>query len=135
MAPCADGKLLGDDDDEAIKMRSDLLKVRSRLLHSGHLQLIHQVLSIMAMKAMEVGPLELMEHIRINAALINTPSLRHEANVAYTAAQLNIAPAQPTGSGMCTGSRRDQLIDAVVIRRHSSGCNGRFWWRTLQHER
>ena len=55
----------------------------------------------MAMKAMEAGLPEVLEHIQLNANLINTPSLGHEANVAYTVTQLNIAPAQATGSGMC----------------------------------
>jgi len=50
------------------------------------------------MKALREGPSEILEHIRINAELINAPALGDEDNVAYTAAQLNIAPAQRHGS-------------------------------------
>jgi len=44
------------------------------------------------MKALKSGPPTIFQHIRINAELINTPGLGSEDNVAFTAAQVNIAP-------------------------------------------
>lgn len=52
------------------------------------------------MASMEAGPPHVIEHLRINAELINTPALGVENNVAHTTAQLNIAPAQHPDS--CT---------------------------------
>lgn len=51
------------------------------------------------MKSLRQGPAEILSHICINADLINTPALGDDQNVAYTATQLNIAPAQVRGSG------------------------------------
>jgi hypothetical protein len=51
------------------------------------------------MKSIREGPPEILNNIRINAALINTPALGDEDNVAYTSTQLNIAPADKEGSG------------------------------------
>lgn len=50
--------------------------------------------SAIAMAALRQGPSHILEKISINAELINAPSLGVDDNVAYTAAQLNIAPAQ-----------------------------------------
>ncbi len=55
--------------------------------------------SAMAMKSLEAGPSEILEHISINADLINVPTMGTDLNIAYTTAQLNIAPAQPYESG------------------------------------
>ena len=52
-----------------------------------------------ALKALREGPPEILDNIRVNAELINTPALGDEDNVAYTATQLNIAPAVAHGSG------------------------------------
>jgi len=52
-----------------------------------------------AMKALREGPSEIFENICINVDLINTPAVGDEDNVAYTATQLNIAPAQQCDSG------------------------------------
>lgn len=52
----------------------------------------------MAMKSLEAGPSEILEHISINADLTNVPTMGTDLNVAYTAAQLNIAPAQTWSS-------------------------------------
>lgn len=43
---------------------------------------------------MTAGPPHVIDHIGINAELINTPALGVDNNVAHTTAQLNIAPAQ-----------------------------------------
>ncbi|KAF9521988.1 hypothetical protein CPB83DRAFT_900046 [Crepidotus variabilis] len=51
-----------------------------------------QATSPCAMKALKSGPPTIFQHIRINAELINTPGLGSEDNVAFTAAQVNIAP-------------------------------------------
>ena len=53
----------------------------------------------MAMKSLEAGPSEILEHISINADLINVPTMGTDLNIAYTGAQVNIAPAQPYDSG------------------------------------
>ena len=52
------------------------------------------------MTSMEVGPPHVIENIRINAELINTPALGVDNNVAHPTAQLNIVPAQQPDSGM-----------------------------------
>ena len=53
------------------------------------------------MSSMTAGPQHVIDHIRINAELINTPALGVDNNVAHTTVQLNIAPAQPSGSCTC----------------------------------
>ena len=56
----------------------------------------------MAMTSMRQGPPEILKNIQLNADFINAPSLGVDDNIAYTAAQLNIAPAQAYGSSMST---------------------------------
>ena len=48
----------------------------------------------MAMKSLEAGPSEILEHISINADLINIPTMGTDLNIVYTGAQLNIVPTQ-----------------------------------------
>ena len=99
MAPCKDGKLAGDRDTELLQLRHQLLQV-------GYCQncpvfsnlFLTQASSALAMASMEAGPPHVIEHLRINAGLINTPALGVENNVAHSTAQLNIAPAQLPGS-------------------------------------
>jgi hypothetical protein len=50
------------------------------------------------MASMTAGPQQVIDHIRINAELINTPALGVDNNVVHTTAQLNIAPAQHPNS-------------------------------------
>ena len=50
------------------------------------------------MKSMRKGPPEILSNIQTNAQLINTPAVGDEDNVAYSATQLNIAPAEMHGS-------------------------------------
>jgi hypothetical protein len=54
----------------------------------------------MAMASMEAGPPHIIENIRVNAELINTPPLGVANNIAHPTAQLNIAPAQSPDSCM-----------------------------------
>ena len=53
----------------------------------------------MAISALKLGPTEVFDNIHNNSPLINSPSLGVYDNSAFTATQLNIAPAQMIGSG------------------------------------
>jgi len=53
----------------------------------------------LGVQSMKQGPEEVLNHLKINAELLNLPKMGHDENVAYFAAQLNIAPAQPHSSG------------------------------------
>ena len=53
-----------------------------------------------AMTSIREGPEEVLEHISVNAALINAPAMGSNDNIAYTAAQLNLSPAESHDSGM-----------------------------------
>lgn len=54
----------------------------------------------MAITALQSGPAEVVENIcHNNGSLVNSPSLGVYENNAFTAAQLNIAPAQMIDSG------------------------------------
>ena len=100
MAPCATNKVRGDQDKEVLEMRNVLLKVSRYTLLDLQLSYIYNKAgSAMAMESLEAGPSEVLEHISINADLINVPTMGTDLNIAYTAAQLNIAPAQPYESG------------------------------------
>jgi hypothetical protein len=95
MAPCADNKLTENEDADVVRMRQRLLKVRMvSLMMSIQILKYCQASASLAMKSLRRGPPEILSHILINAELLNTPALGDEDNVAYTAAQLNISPAE-----------------------------------------
>ncbi|KAF8953459.1 hypothetical protein BDZ97DRAFT_1767424 [Flammula alnicola] len=80
-SPCADGKVK-DNDEATLKMRAELVRVTTA----------------MAMRAIRTGPEEIMEHLDINAELLNIPSVGVNGNSAFAAAQLNLAPTRPSTS-------------------------------------
>ncbi|KAF8960611.1 hypothetical protein BDZ97DRAFT_1921995 [Flammula alnicola] len=80
-SPCADGKVK-DNDEATLKMRAELVRVTTA----------------MAMRAIRTGPEEIMEHLDINAELLNIPSVSVNGNSAFAAAQLNLAPTRPSTS-------------------------------------
>jgi len=47
-----------------------------------------------ALRSLEEGPAEVLEHIKINAELTNVPAMGTALNVAYTGAQLNLSGAE-----------------------------------------
>ncbi len=98
MALCANNKLTRQHDAEAVAMRQSLLKVRVSLISKGFYKWAQASASV-AIKALRKGPPEVLANICINTDLINTPALGDEANIAYMATQLNIAPAQQHGTG------------------------------------
>jgi hypothetical protein len=53
------------------------------------------------MKALEEGLAEILENIKINAELTNVLTMGTVLNVGYTAAQLNVSPAESLTSGKC----------------------------------
>ncbi|KAF8972601.1 hypothetical protein BDZ97DRAFT_1913105 [Flammula alnicola] len=80
-SPCADGKVK-ENDEATLKMRAELIRVTTA----------------MAVRAIRSGPEEIMEHLDINAELLNIPSVGVNGNSAFAAAQLNLAPTRPSTS-------------------------------------
>jgi hypothetical protein len=98
MAPCADNKITGDVDDDVLRMRTRLLKVQIPCLVGTGCSPIKDICST-GDEVTSSRTLRNLNHIRINADLINTPALGDDENIAYTATQLNIAPAEVRESG------------------------------------
>jgi len=133
MAPCADNKLTGQRDAEAVAMRQRLLKVRVSLINE-HFYKWTQASTPVAMKALREGPPEVLANICINANLINMPALGDEANVAYMATQLNIAPAQQHGTGQLLVYHDIIALTKDLYRRDIKRSSGRLRWGTPRHE-
>ncbi|KDR65409.1 hypothetical protein GALMADRAFT_148722 [Galerina marginata CBS 339.88] len=97
-SPCADGKVKSNSKAN-LDMRSGLIGVASA----------------MAMRAIRTGPMEIMEHIDINANILNVPSIGSNGNTAFAAAQLNLAPTRRVNSdetlGESMGTAGEEHID------------------------
>lgn len=111
MAPCKGDKVRGDQDRRALDMRKALLQVRMPVQLNAVLILKCQAGSPIALRSLEEGPAEVLEHININAELTNVPAMGTALNVAFTGAQLNISPAESHDSSkhvkyICTLSHK-----------------------------
>jgi len=108
-------------------------KVRVSLINE-HFYKWTQASTPVAMKALREGPPEVLANICINANLINTPALGDEANIAYTATQLNIAPAQQHGTGQLLVYHGIIALTKDLYRRDIKRSSGRLRWGTPRHE-
>lgn len=52
----------------------------------------------MSVQALRYGPSEIVEHLDINSELLNIPAIGVDQNKYFPAAQLNLAPAEPSSS-------------------------------------